>query len=133
MQLGNHGSFRLLWLTCRGNLLCAGVPQNNDYTYCPANGTSCYFYKSASHTYANAVGYCQNLGGYVVAWNSDPEQLDVERYFISTASLSEYWIGMFKAGTLYFWNDGGFIGSLIPKRANPYVHVSGAGDGTAWA
>ena len=100
------------------------MPQNNDYTYCPANSTSCYLYKSSGGSYASAVGYCQGLGGYVVAWNSDAEQLDVERYFIGTASLSQYWISMFKAGTLYYWADGNFIGSLIPKRANPYVHVS---------
>ena len=105
----------------------AGVPQNNDNTYCPANGTSCYFFKSAASSYANAVGYCQDLGGYVVAWNSEPEQLDVERYFISTAGLSQYWTSMFKAGTLYFWADGGYIGSLIPKSAKPYVHVSAPG------
>ena len=82
---------------------------------------------SAASSYANAVGYCQDLGGYVVAWNSEPEQLDVERYFISTAGLSQYWTSMFKAGTLYFWADGGYIGSLIPKGANPYVHVSALG------
>jgi hypothetical protein len=109
------------------------VPQNNDNTYCPANGTSCYFYRSTTSTYSSAGAFCQNLGGYVVAWNSDPEQLDVERYFISTASLARYWIGMFKAGTLYFWNDGGFIGGLVPKRASPYVHVSGAVLATARA
>jgi hypothetical protein len=103
------------------------VPQNNDFTYCPTNSSSCYLYKSTYGTYASTVGYCQAAGGYVVAWNSDPEQLDVERYFLATANLPEYWIGMFKAGTLYYWTDGGFIGSLIPKRANPYVHVGGAG------
>jgi hypothetical protein len=48
----------------------------------------------------------------------------VERYFIATSSLSTYWISMYKAGTLYYWVDGTFIGGLIPKKGNPYVHVS---------
>jgi hypothetical protein len=31
---------------------------------------------------------------------------------------------MYKSGTLYYWVEGSFIGGLIPKKANPYVHVS---------
>ncbi len=48
----------------------------------------------------------------------------MERYFIATSSLSTYWISMYKSGSLYYWVDGTFIGGLIPKKGNPYVHVS---------
>lgn len=50
--------------------------------------------------------------------------VQVETYFKATASLSQYFISMFKAGTLYYWVDSTFIGGLNPKAGNPYVHVS---------
>lgn len=52
-----------------------------------------------------------------------PGHAQVERYFITTASLSQYWISMFKVGTQYYFGDGSFIGGIIPRRGNPYVHV----------
>jgi hypothetical protein len=55
----------------------AGVPTNNDVTYCPANSTSCYFYSATWRTFSAAQTYCAGLGGDLVSWNSDPEQLDV--------------------------------------------------------
>jgi hypothetical protein len=62
---------------CPIHVCAAGAPQNNDVTYCPANSTSCYFYKSTTSTNAAAATYCQSLGGYLVSWNSESEQLQV--------------------------------------------------------
>ncbi len=55
----------------------AGVPTNNDITYCPVNSTSCYFYSSTGRAYGTAQTYCASLGGTLVSWNTDAEQLDV--------------------------------------------------------
>jgi hypothetical protein len=55
----------------------AGVPTNNDVTYCPVNSTSCYFYSNTWRNFAAAQTYCASLSGNLVSWNSDPEQLDV--------------------------------------------------------
>ena len=53
------------------------MPTNDDVTYCPVNSTSCYFYSSTSRNFGNAQAYCAGLGGNLVSWNTDPEQLDV--------------------------------------------------------
>jgi hypothetical protein len=50
---------------------------DNDNTFCPANMPSCYHYSTATATNAAAASACQAMGGYLVAWNSDPEQLTV--------------------------------------------------------
>lgn len=50
---------------------------NSDITFCPSNMTSCYHYSTAAATFTAANTACQAMGGYVVAWNSDPEQFMV--------------------------------------------------------
>jgi hypothetical protein len=49
---------------------CAGLPANDQQYFCPANGSSCYFYASSSQTYNASKSLCQGRGGYAVAYNS---------------------------------------------------------------
>jgi hypothetical protein len=44
----------------------------------------------------------------------------VETYFNKTAVVATYWIGLFKSGSIYYWQGGGFAGTGITSDANPY-------------
>jgi hypothetical protein len=44
----------------------------------------------------------------------------VENFFSRTAVLTHYWIGLFKSGTIYYWNGGGYAGTGVTSDANPY-------------
>ena len=91
-----------------------GLPTDNDFIYCKHTlGQACYFYRTQAATHSSAKSSCQAMGGNLVAWNSDEEQLEVERYFASgsgTARLSSYyWIGLERNSafnSLYRWPDG---------------------------
>jgi hypothetical protein len=48
---------------------------------CPDNGTSCYFSKATSSSYAMARAACSALNGSVVSYDDAEEQLAVEQYF----------------------------------------------------
>ena len=55
-----------------------GVPTDSDQVYCTSNASaSCYFYEPWSKTYAKAKAACAAKGGYLVAYNSAQEQLQV--------------------------------------------------------
>ena len=141
---------------------------NNDVMFCPTSSASCYYHQAAGVNNANAVTACTTMGGRLVSWNTEDEQLQVgesmpagcnrlqqmkpridmarsgtpagflaalgnslrvlpflqvERYFAAVNGLTSYWISMYKTSNVYFWADGSYIGDMIPRRANPYVHV----------
>jgi hypothetical protein len=47
-----------------------GLPNNDQKWFCPANGTSCYWYNSTTAAYSDHRNACKGLGGYVVAFNT---------------------------------------------------------------
>jgi hypothetical protein len=59
------------------------VPPNNATSYCPENGTSCFFAMSSSSsvTFSQARTTCSSVKGYVISYGDADEQLDVEQYF----------------------------------------------------
>jgi hypothetical protein len=60
----------------------AGVPPNNATTYCPENGTSCFFaMPSSSVDFSQARTTCSAVKGYVISYGDAEEQLAVEQYF----------------------------------------------------
>ncbi len=59
-----------------------GLPTDNDYTYCKHNmsdSPACYFYHTTGAPYATAKANCQALGGNLVSWTSDEEQVGAGR------------------------------------------------------
>ena len=38
--------------------------------FCPGNMTSCYYYLKTTAAYSAQKTICQNMGGYLVAYNS---------------------------------------------------------------
>jgi hypothetical protein len=56
----------------------AGLPTPDDKTFCPINGTSCYFW-SAGAAWSTAQQACINRGGYLVSHQSYAEQLQVRQ------------------------------------------------------
>jgi hypothetical protein len=53
------------------------------------------------------------------------EQLEVEQYFRSAASLrTSYWISLEKVGNLYYWQDGQVVNNGNVSNAAPYAHFS---------
>jgi hypothetical protein len=58
-------------------LLCpAGLPTDNDLIFCKSNvSAACYFYRTAQVPYTTAKSNCQALGGDLVSWSSDEEQV----------------------------------------------------------
>ena len=56
------------------------LPSQNDTTFCPVSGTSCYMYM-VSGNYAGVSSKCKQLGGYIVSYSDAAEQLMVEKYF----------------------------------------------------
>jgi hypothetical protein len=79
--------------------------------YCPpyANATSCYFLNTVTGSYTTQKTACASMGGYLAAFNSAFEQLDVEVRFRASGALSSadyYYIGLEKIGNLWYWPDG---------------------------
>jgi hypothetical protein len=58
-----------------------GLPQDTEILHCNASRGSCYRYITSSETFSKQKTACSGLNGYVVAWNSYEEQLEVESYF----------------------------------------------------
>ena len=56
-----------------------GLPAPDDYTYCPINGTSCYFFSKGALAYGSANSACTARGGYLASWGSGTEQLQVRQ------------------------------------------------------
>jgi hypothetical protein len=55
--------------------LPAGVPADNDYTFCTSNiSAACYFYKSSALNYVSARAACKAQGGDLVSYNTEDEQ-----------------------------------------------------------
>lgn len=110
----HHHTCCLCWLLFIHHAVspAAGVPANTAQLYCPshANATSCYYFNTASGSFATQKTSCAALGGYLVAYNSAFEELDVETYFATTVGLmssTDYvWIGLEKSGNLWYWPDG---------------------------
>jgi hypothetical protein len=48
----------------------SGLPNNDQKWFCPANGTSCYWYNSTNAAYSDHRNACKGLGGYLVAFNT---------------------------------------------------------------
>jgi hypothetical protein len=99
------------------NADCAtGVPMPNANTHCPkhANATSCYLLNTTLDTYANHKANCARRQGYLVSFTSAFEHLDVITQLPSLAPATAsgyYWIGLEKAGSVWYWADGGSHGS----------------------
>jgi hypothetical protein len=94
------------------------VPRPNAYTHCPrhANATSCYLLNTTLDTHANHATNCARQGGYLVSYNSAFEQLDVETQLPSLTpdptTSGWYYIGLEKAGNVWYWADGGLHSPL---------------------
>ena len=97
----------------------AGVPMPNANTHCPkhANATSCYILNTTTDTYANHKSNCAKQGGYLVSFNSAFEQLDVQTQLPAltpqSATSTWFWIGLEKAGSVWYWADGELHGPLV--------------------
>lgn len=100
-------------------MLLAGLPTPNDKTFCPINGTSCYFWHAGA-AWSTAQSSCIDRGGYLVSYQSFAEQLQVETYFNRTGQLATHWIGLYKSGSIYYWLGGGYAGTGVTSDANPY-------------
>jgi len=59
-----------LHLSTREKSSCAGLPNNDQKWFCPANSSSCYFYNGTSAAYSVHRSGCQGMGGYMVAYNT---------------------------------------------------------------
>ncbi len=61
----------------------AGIPTDNDRTFCASGAVNetCYFYNPTWLDRDKAQQACQARGGWLVAYNSGEEQLEVEKYF----------------------------------------------------
>ncbi len=46
------------------------MPYNNQFYFCPANGSSCYYYVRSNLAFSAAKANCQNRGGDLVAYNT---------------------------------------------------------------
>jgi hypothetical protein len=55
---------------CATASYAAGLPVNDQQYFCPANGSSCYFYVSATLSFNDSRTNCRNRGGYLVAYNT---------------------------------------------------------------
>jgi hypothetical protein len=55
---------------CLTAAVSAGLPNNDQQYFCPANGSSCYYYVSTSLTFNASRSNCQSRGGYLVAYNT---------------------------------------------------------------
>lgn len=105
----------------------AGLPANDKFNFCLNSGASgtCYRWNNTIDTYAKHKANCQNLGGYLVSYNTEAEQRSVETAFSGAAN---YWLGIepLRNVTLYggVWvlADGQFLGNLTPSTAGPYRH-----------
>ena len=65
------------------------------------------------------------MGGYLVAFNSGAEQLQVEQYFkleAKTLTSAQTWIGVVLSNYKYFLTDGTFLGQGLPSDSGPYAH-----------
>jgi hypothetical protein len=67
---------------------CTGVPGDSDNVYCNGpNNKTCYFYYQDGQSQNQAKAKCAGINGWLVAYNSAAEQLDVERYFAGAPPL----------------------------------------------
>ena len=94
------------------------MPTDSDVVFCKINqniSEACYFYHKTAADYATAKAKCKSLGGDLVSWTSDEEQLTVETYFSDTNALaSTYWLGLERVNvinSLYQWLDGTQVGN----------------------
>ena len=55
----------------------AGLPTQNDTTYCPYNQSSCYVWVSAGTSFDAVASKCTAAGGYLVSYGNASEQLQV--------------------------------------------------------
>ena len=55
----------------------AGLPNQNDTTYCPYNQSSCYVWVSAGTTFDAVASKCSAAGGYLASYSTASEQLQV--------------------------------------------------------
>ena len=62
------------------------LPQDNELQMCNVTRGSCYRYKTGGAAITTHRTACTGWGGYLVAWNSYEEQLEVENYFTGGAA-----------------------------------------------
>ena len=97
---------------------------NNDNTFCPGNMTSCYHYSASATTYTAATTACQAMGGNVVSWNSDPEQLMVGPAGAGACAKLIPLSGRFncqRAAYIHTALDAGIIGLASRRRIDTAV------------
>jgi hypothetical protein len=65
--------------------VAAGVPTDNDRVFCTSGSVNntCYFYNASNVVRDVAKASCAARNGWLVAYNSAEEQLEVEKYFTS--------------------------------------------------
>ena len=63
-----------------------GLPQDNELQVCNSTRGSCYKFIPGIASFTTQNTACSGLGGYLVAWNSYEEQLEVENYFTGKSS-----------------------------------------------
>jgi hypothetical protein len=103
------------------------LPAQDKYTFCPNNGANgtCYFWNATIAAYSTHKLACQNLGGYLVSFNTAEEQRLVQTQL---SGVDNYWIGIepfrnvSQFGPVFVWTDGQFIGNFTPSNSNPYRH-----------
>jgi hypothetical protein len=90
-----------------------------------ANDT--FTFSTVQLSFSSAATFCQNQGGQLVSFQSQPEQLEVERGFIDMGVLlpgwhKAYWLGLYTKNTseprTWRWND-----PFVPYfTAESYTH-----------
>jgi hypothetical protein len=66
---------------------------------------------------------CAALGGYLAAFNSAEEQLDIEVKLGLRSQSSDIWLGVhLGAGGQWYLADGSLVGNGQPSNADPYAH-----------
>ena len=108
--------------------ITAGLPPNNNTLLCSNTTGSCYGYYSSPTAFTSQRLACQGRGGYLVAYNSPAEQLEVELYFWNVTKVmtatTNYYIGLEPAGAGWYLLDGSYAGNGFPNNGatGTYAH-----------
>ncbi len=97
------------------------MPASNATHFCSSSSDSCYLLISTSATYTTQKAACQARGGWLVAYNTGAEQVEVESALNPQAF---YWLGI-EAGTEDRWmlaDGGGSVGNGLPSNDDPHAH-----------
>jgi hypothetical protein len=99
----------------------AGTPTSNSTHFCSATTHTCYLLNTTTASYASHKAACTAKGGWLAAFSTGAEQLEVET---AMSPQGFYWIGV-EAGTEDRWmlaDGSGSVGNGLPSNANPHAH-----------